>query len=324
MRNNYFNFNVDKCKICYVQPNGLFDKLLNLIKNNHFTIDCGDFNLRLMDIEDNEVGSGDEVTTTKIHSDIVLTINNEIFTFGALELFKGKYDGFCWITINNKSFYRGYDIGGWVYSWCEVIGEIAYTLQLQYKHITTLEVACDSTRNVFAKTYRLIRNNDNRMILNGKNITDRKQRIANINKPLCRDGIIQVPTLYFEQKKKDAPRLTIYNKTDEIKSNNDEKEYINRWNDFGKLTTYRTEVRIKRNSLMEFWNWYKAVGSPITHDTRVVVDGENGCYVQTPEMWQLLNDPTFLRIVWEYFSNHLLYFRTSNDGKISLADLATT
>lgn len=318
-----FNFNVDKLKICYRQPEGLFELAASKLNDLNRIICFSDgFSLNVVWFDaDNQ----DEVTEIKALIQFTNPDTGEIFKFATMDLSKTAIaDGLCWVSLENASLYRAYNVGGWDFSYNQVLLYMAHSLGLEFNNITTLEIACDTTANVYAKLYRHIRNKEQfAMIMNGRKIKDNNERFGNISHPICRNGIIRRPTLYFDQEKKDAPHLCVYHKTDEIE-NHSGKDYITQWNSFGKAAIHRAEIRIKSNSFKTFWQWYTNNANEIRTDTRVLVTDQDGnVSVSVPTQLDSLEDPTFLQIAWQYFTDHLVYFRDLRGQKVTLTDLAT-
>lgn len=285
--------NIDKLRLCFNQPKEIFNEFAN-IKPNTFW-ERGDYKLFI--IGDDE----EEETPKKIQVNVLLSDNTLLGHF----IFSNsrKYEGKCFFTFNNKALYNCLtSVGGHKYNLAILIDFIADDLGLTLNNITEIEIALDTNINVNAKVRKLIKDFHNfEMIYNGKKVVEPLRKLDDYTETFgrCRKHLLKNPTIYFRQAKKDSPLLRIYNKTEEIKDNKNEKNYINEWNDFGKCDTYRMELRLLNESTKEFLNAYPDE-LPLLHR---------------------LTDPTTLRAMWGYFADRLCYFKADDGTPIHLYDL---
>lgn len=299
-------FNLDKLRICFRQPNGLFESL-NTSKTD--LIKIGD-NISLFIIRENE----DEETPSKLMANVILH-NEGDFLFGHFVFNNSKkYEGLCWLTLSNQALYRKYqDIGA--YSFVYYLNAIAYNLELFFNNITEIEICADTTNNIERKLRKLIKDHSNyEMIFNGKKLTDPFRKIENYHEAFSRSRakLIPSPTLYFEQVKKDAPLMRVYNKSVEISDNKDQKNYIEKWNNFGNKPIHRAEVRLKNESIKQAWEKF----------TEHLPDDEP--MKQADGITQLLDDEIFLSWIWREYTNRLVSFNTQEGEKITLHNLVTS
>lgn len=304
-RKSKTNFNLDKLRICFKQPNGLFERL-NTSKTD--LIKVGD-NISLFIIRENE----DEETPSKLMANVILH-NEGDFLFGHFVFNNSKkYEGLCWLTLSNQAFYRKYkDVGA--YSFVYYLNALAYNLELLFNNITEIEICADTTNNIEKNLRRLIKDHENYdMIYNGKKLTDPFRKIENYHEAFSRSRakLIPSPTLYFEQVKKDAPLMRVYNKSVEISDNKDQKNYIEEWNNFGNKPIHRAEVRLKNESIKQAWEKF----------TEHLPDDEP--MKQADGVTQMLDDQEFLRWIWREYTNRLVTFNDPNGEKTTLHDLIT-
>lgn len=295
-------FNIDKLRICFKQPADLFEKIL---KSKTDLMDIGG-NISLYIIRDEE-----EETPSKLMANVILHDEDD-FLFGHF-LFNNskKYEGLCWLTLDNRAFYKNYK-GVGAYSFVYYLNAIAYRLWLIYNNITEIEICADSISNIDGKLRKLIRDHSNyEMILNGKKITDPFRKIKNYHEAFSRsrDRLLPSPTLYFEQVKKDAPLMRVYNKSVEISDNEDQKKYIEEWNDFGKKPIHRAEIRLKNESIKQAWAKF----------TEHLPDDES--MKQPDGITQMLDDEDFLEWLWREYTNRIVTFNSQHGEKITLRDL---
>lgn len=301
------NFNIDKLKLCFSQNENTYSefnkyrdefekKKKETNKKTPIFIDKGDYVLAIIDFDIE-------------HILVKVFINNEClgkFIFNDSK----KCEGLCFFEFENKALYSFLTCHFLPHqqmikvNLIPLIIEIAADLQLQFHNITTLEVALDANFNITAKISKMIRDYESfDMFVNGKRISNPKRKIDNFKKiySCSRVRLMNSPTLYFEQAKTDAPVMRIYNKTNEIEDNDNEKDYIKQWNDFGNDDIHRVEIRVKSQTIKEFL---------ATLQTGTLDNTLN-----------LLTDPAFLYAVWNAYCNRLLRFRHSDGTDITIADL---
>ena len=281
-RNYLRQINIDKLKICYKQPNDLFEEIYNKYKVD----EC----IKQYNYEMWVRVKEEDIMQLHIYFDSViigtLTLNNS-----------NKYKGLCFFSFDNRNLYTECGIAkqNYIYIW----DEIADDLGLEFNSLTECEIAFDTTSNIISKTFKLIKNFEYEMYVNGKKVYDKK--IENYFECYSRTRAKKDkhPTLYFAMKKDGAPKMRIYNKTEEIKDNNNRKEYINYWNGFGKKTTYRCEVVIKSNYFKEY------------------------CEKNNIDMYfsSILQDEDMLIALWYDFVYRLVHFKNKQGNEVSLIDL---
>lgn len=284
-----YNFNVDKLKICFRQNEETF-KFFADCKAPQY-INRTDYTLHLLNVDDD-------------HAEVNVIIGDEVLGMFVFNNSK-KYEGLCFFRFENKALYSFLTRDICTNTKCNLIPLIEFIaddLQLEFNNITELEVAYDINFNVSAKLRKLIKDfNNYDMFVNGKKIKDPNRVLDNYHETFKRNRrrLIYPPTLYFEQKKIDAPLLRIYNKSEEIKDNEFAKEYITEWNDFGNSDTYRIEIRLKSNSIKEFLKQFP----PDTHPLQLAIN------------------PYLLASLWCFFTDRMVYFRHTDGTEITLADL---
>lgn len=282
-----FNFNVDKLKICFKQKKDTFNYFAECQCPQFINRDG--YTLHLLEVDEYSA------KVNVIVEDEVLGM----FTFNN----SSRYEGLCFFKFENKALYTPLTYDFYYkkkVNLIPLISTIADDLDLTFNNITEVEVALDSNINVNAKVRKLIRNyKDFEMFQNGKRVKDPNRILENYHETFKRNRkkIIYPPTLYFEQAKQDAPLMRIYNKTEEINDNENLKNYITQWNDFGKSDIHRCEVRLKSNSIKDF----------LKDIDRYPLD--------------LLTDPAALCSIWCNFVDRLVFFRDKDGQNITIADL---
>lgn len=289
-RKKQIKFNIDKLKVCYVQPDKLFKDFAKYQKDQ--TIYRDGYDLYIIPDED------------ELHIRLSVVVGGILL--GVLTLNNTRQcEGLCFFRFENRALYDmlTMDVAtGQRYNLINVWDNIADDLGLVFNNITELEIACDTNFNLGAKVRKMVKDYQHyEMFANGKKISDPNRLIENYHETFSRSRkrLQKYPTIYFEQVRTDAPLLRIYNKSDEIESNENEKDYITKWNGFAPI--YRMEVRLKSNSIKEFLKTY-------TPDA------------DYPSVLQMLQAPHFLFSAWQFFTDRLVFFRKDGED-IHLSDL---
>lgn len=172
MRAKRCNFNVDKLKICYKQPSALYELAASRLLTVNKTITIfNNFIIRVLTQYEE-----DQPNTTKIVCSVYFTGSDteRLIRFGQLELHNSqRFNGLCWLELENSALYTVYTVNGWKFSCIDVLGYLAQELDLKFNNITKLEVACDSNTNVITRCLRLIKDVEKTdLIVNSHKVND--------------------------------------------------------------------------------------------------------------------------------------------------------
>ena len=310
-RKKRMSLNVDKLRLCYKQPEGLFDRLMQ-----YSTGDYVQMNDYAVHITDDGRGQRGTETPTKV---IVNVLTSDSILLGTFTFNKtAKYNGLCFFRYENKALYQcmGYapDKPPRKYNAIDYLPYVADDLGLQLNNITELELAIDVNKNPVPLIRRLIKCDEGfDMFVNGKRVPDNMREIECYGEYFTRSRakLCRTPSLYFGQKYTDL-KLRVYDKSKEIRDNNGCKDYITEWDDFGKQSIYRMEVRMCNDDVNK---WQRHIV-------------ENGSYLSewqgTDRMFCLLGLDEYKRALWEYSANRLVYWRDKAKGEkiITLYDIA--
>ena len=304
-------FNIDKKRLCYRQPEGLFNQI-----KQHFINSWIDYNSEFkLHIIDDGRGKDETKEPIKIKAQVIVSDDNILlgtFTFHN----SAKYDGLCFFEFANRALYQSTCImRGEKYNCEQYLTYIADVLELELNNFTELEIACDINHNVVAKVRKLIKDYQNYdMFVNGKRIMSEDRTIENYGEYFSRTRkkLNKQPTLYFTQKKEGSPILRIYNKTREINEASQEKEYITEWDGFGSQPIYRIEVNVKNEPYKSFANSLQSSGD--------FSNAWGDINVQDA----LLSVERYKASLWTYFCDRMVYFRAKSGDKqiITLGDIA--
>lgn len=290
------NKNIDKLKLCYYQPNQLFERLLN-----RHSIDGEGYSLFVLHDEREKKGKTPNHLCVNVH---ITTTNGDLQNLGTFTFHnqQSDFEGYAFFDFQNKAFYQHHKDGK---NLITLIKPIAQALGLTFSHITALDIALDCNINLISKVRNLIKTHTEKgleMVYNNRKITDPTKELGGwkeIYSRTCK-RLIKTPSIYLTQKN-DGPALCIYDKAREIASGEGEKQYINEWNNIGKRC-YRAEIRLKRKEIRNYF---------AQHDTAEF-------------SLEKLQEQETLSDIWQYFSHRILHFtRPSNRTTIEIADLLT-
>lgn len=288
LRNEY---NIDLLRLCYKQPEGLFEGLIDTKPNTK--IPREGYYLYILRDEENE----SEEKPTSIMCNLISDDGVEIGTM----VFNGsnsKYGRLCFFRFCNKALYDVvlYDYQGNKSNLVACVDYIAEDLGLEFVSITELHIANDSNINKIAKLMhykRDIANYD--MIVNHKRVSENREKINGYKEVFQSSRQRKLnPSIYIEQKKDNAPKLCCYNKSIEIAEESG-KDYVTTWNDFGNQTIYRSELRLRWEYIKEYFD-------------------EKG--VHGYEIFFAILRQEILAEMFEHFSTRLVYFKNKRTNDI--------
>lgn len=300
-----YNFNIDKLRLCYKQPQQLFDLLKGYNTGDYIQFDC--FSLVITDCGKIQESNKEP---TKIKTSVLLEDGTLLGEFVFND--SAKYEGKCFFAFENHSLYKvnGYDSQGNKHNYMAFMGWIEQQLGLEKNNLTECEIACDINFNPQPQLQRLIRDTTNYdMIVNGKKVDD-NERIAGYGEfyERTRTKRKRYPTIYLSQKKADSPSLKVYDKLAEINEESG-KNYIIDWNEFGNSPIWRLEVTVKNQDFREY-------------QQRISTNLEEWGQIET--ITELLGLEPFRTLLWVYIADRLIYFRNKHSNEfVSLFDIAT-
>ena len=303
------NFNIDRLKECYKQPEGLFEELSQYPNNKYLEYDG--FKLHIVD---NGRDENNDKPPIRIKANVLLDDGTMIgdFVFHA----SAQFDGKCFFTFANAALYEQTSlVGGIKHNHQSTIDYIATSIGLELNNFTEIEVAADVNFNVIAKVQKLVKDYENfDMIVNGKRVVDQNRKIEGYGEYFSRSRSKRdkYPTLYFSQAKSDGLELKIYDKSKEIIEENPQKQYIIDWNDFGSEKVYRLELTIRNE---QFKKWLEYVRS-----------GDSGLLTEWGDFERsesLLGLQAYKCPLWQFGADRLVYWRHRGTNEVvSLLDIA--
>ena len=322
------NFNVDKLKLSFIQPSGLFEEL-SLFPTNKY-LNYGDFTLHIID---NGKKEGSKKPSTKMLINVLLSDGTLLgeFTFNN----SAKYDGLCFFKFANSALYKCEGQSCGEKQNCQThIQFIAEALNLKLNSQTEIELAADVNFNPIPKIRKLIKDYKNYdMIYNGKRIIDEGRKIEDYGEYFgrSRKKLDRTPTLYFSQSKSDGLQMKLYDKSKEIKEESPTKSYIEEWNDFNGKNIYRIEITIRWEQYKKWLQYLNSADCPLYSDWKQFIsegEGEHIALSETDEAYlgrseALLTMDAYKCPLWKFCTDRMLYFRNRRTNEVvSLLDIA--
>lgn len=244
-RNNY---NIDTLRLCFKHSEQLFQLIAETKVNTRIPRD-GYYLFVLGDEDEN-----DEEMPKSITCNVVSDDNTELGTM-TFNKSGSKYGGYCFFRFCNTALYHCISVmNNKKGSLVHCIGYIMDDLGLEFVSITELHIANDTNINKIARflRYKTDRKNYD-VIVNRRKVNDVNEKISGYHEEWQSTRTRRKnPTLYFKQKKLGSPKLCMYNKTIEIAEESG-KRYIEDWNDFGRQTIFRAELRLHWDYIKEYF-----------------------------------------------------------------------
>lgn len=188
--------NIDKLKVCLIQPEGLFERIYK--KEQDYIIFNG---FTLKRIENNE----DTIVCSVLLDEANQT---EQILLGSLVLNNThKYLGKAFFEFENSALYtvEGIDAGGNKYSKIMNLYYVAEVLGMELNNVTQVDLALDSNINFIRKLTQAIKSYETLdMYLNGKRIIDPNEKLPEygVFHGASRKHLESLPTLYLSQAKR--------------------------------------------------------------------------------------------------------------------------
>lgn len=240
--------NIDKLKVCLIQPEGLFERIY---KHEQDYIVFKGFALKRI-----------ECDTDTIVCSVLLdeAEQTEQVLLGSLVLNDThKYLGKAFFEFENSALYtvEGIDAGGNKYNKISYLYYVIETLDMELNNVTQIDLALDSNINFISKITHAIKNYEAYdMYLNGKKITDPNEKLPNygVFHGASRKRLESLPTLYLSQVKKETGlSMRIYDKTKELAEQSlYKKERFLQWLGWTAPKIYRAEITMHNVNVRDF------------------------------------------------------------------------
>lgn len=317
-------FNLDKVKVCLLQPENFYDRLYNqyhespskIIKYNGFYLDFG---------EDENVNDKD--ITAKLFLIDKPPVELGTFVFNKSK----KYGSKCFFSFSTKSLYQ---IAGYAptqkkverYNYFNYPIQVFSNLGLIFNNITYLEIACDTEASVIRKIQYAVSHPDIfDMVLLWKKVRNPEEILEGFYEFYQRSRIKKAPrpTLYIHSTKIEAGNkneLKCYDKARELAQSREDKAILTKvWNDMGDRIQ-RLEIAVENKQIKRFFGEI----SKAYPDRWIYSSKEDYNEAIEHFFFDLGMDEILRAEMFMYFCNHLLHFKLRNNKKtqLSVLDLA--
>lgn len=295
--------NIDKLKVCMMQPDGLFEQMYN-IEQDYVPFDGFVLKFVEKDIDAivckvllNEVDQAEILLGT-------LVFNNTC-----------KYAGRAFFEFENSALYtiEFVDAGDNKYNKIAHLYYIMEVLGLELNNITQLDLARDSNINFIKKITKAVKDYEGLdMYLNGKKIVNPTKKIPDYGAfyGASRKRLASQPTLYLSQAKKSVGlSMRVYDKTKELSEQSTHKKmrYI-QWLGWTAPNIYRVEITLHNVNVRDFCT---IAGTEVEEQGNL----KNVLNLLGLREWR---EKCFIEMV-----NRLIYFREiKSRRKLTLIDLA--
>ena len=305
-------FNIDKVRICLLQPDGFYDNLFQSFQDNpNKRIQYDGFYLSFG--EDKDVNDKD--ITAKLYLTDTSPRDLGTFTFNKSQ----KYGSKCFFSFSTKSLYESVltvrEIDGFTkYNYFSFPFYAFGRLGLTFNNVTSVEIACDTEASVISRIRYAVGNPDIfDMILLWKKVENPFEILDGYWEYYQRSRLRKAsrPSLYIHPAKYEAGNnqsLKVYDKARELAQSRPDKEVLTRaWNEMSDKIQ-RMEISIENK---QFKRFFKDISK------------------SNPGRWQALEHFFYdlgmnedLRAeMFDYFSKHLLHFKLRNHDKTQLSIL---
>ena len=303
--------NVDKLRVCYNMPDGLYGYL-----RDHYTRYDDLAKSRILDEEDFSlvfVEEGDTKMSAVLNvRDVDGYFRLGTFTFNN----SAKYEGKAFFTFENGALYRVYtrvSNGEPTNHICDLL-YVADHYGMTFNNVTELELAFDATYNYISKVRRMIKDVENYdLYLNGRKVTD-DETLDGYGEYYSRSRLklSKQPTLYFSQAKDTDMKMRIYDKARELNESSPQKtERLKTWLGWDDIDTlFRVEVVLHNTNVREFVERYgERLYSEVGEHSNVL---------------NLLGMSEFRTAMFLDSSDRMIYFRDKKTReKISLVEVCS-
>ena len=328
-------FNIDKVRICLLQPENFYDNLYNAYHSNpHSVIDYDGFYLTF---ESDEVVNDKDITA-KMYLDDKPPVQLGTFTFNKSK----KYGSKCFFSFATKSLYEtanyvyeGKNKGIAKYNYFSYPFYAFSQLGLVFNNVTSIEITCDTEASVISRIqYAVGKPEVFDMVLLWKRVKNPEEILDGYWEYYQRSRIKKAPrpSLYIHSAKYEAGNnctLKVYDKARELAQSRKDKEVLTRaWNGMEEKIQ-RMEIAVENKQFKRFFQdicasnpdrWLFHNQSSTTREQKQEEYREGLEHF----FFDLGMNEEIRAAMFDYFSNHLLHFKLKNHDKtqVSILDLS--
>lgn len=328
-------FNIDKVRICLLQPENFYDYLYNAYHNSpHSVIDFDGFYLSF---ESAEVVNDKDITA-KMFLENKPPVELGTFIFNKSK----KYGSKCFFSFATKSLYEtanyvyeGKDKGIAKYNYFSYPFYAFSQLGLVFNNITSIEIACDTEASVISRIqYAVGKPEVFDMVLLWKKVKNPEEILDGYWEYYQRSRIKKAPrpSLYIHSAKYEAGNnctLKVYDKARELAQSRIDKEVLTRaWNGMEEKIQ-RMEIAVENKQFKRFFQDICAANPNrwlFHNQSSTTREQKQEEYREGLEhfFFDLGMNEEIREAMFNYFSNHLLHFKLKNHDKtpISVLDLS--
>lgn len=242
--------NIDYLKLCYRQPEGLFQEIASTEGNMVYRL-----NYDLLIIERDEL---------RILTRVLIPGMGEPWALGTLTLNNGgAFGSRAFFEFQNRSLYEvlSWQPGQRPSNFIGLMEYVAEDLGLEINNCTRIDIALDTTSNVLARLRKRIRNTEELdMYLCRHKVTDPDAKLDGYGEfyASTRKRLLKRPEIIIGQAKDEGTRLKMYDKSRELQESRPDKtaryfNWLGKGWDQSKDHIFRVEVSIRNEDLKDMW-----------------------------------------------------------------------
>lgn len=243
-------FSIDYLKLCYRQPEGLFQEIASTQGELVYRL-----NYDLLIIERDE---------QRILAKVLIPGMGEPWALGTLTLNNGgAFGSRAFFEFQNRSLYEvlSWQPGQRPSNFIGLMEYVAEDLGLEINNCTRIDIALDTTSNVLARLRKRIRNTEELdMYLCRHKVTDPDAKLDGYGEfyASTRKRLLKRPEIIIGQAKDEGTRLKMYDKSRELQESRPDKtaryfNWLGKGWDQSKDHIFRVEVSIRNEDLKDMW-----------------------------------------------------------------------
>ncbi len=245
-----FEFNIDYLKLCYRQPEGLFQEIASTQEDMVYRYS---YDLLIIDRDEQ-----------RILAKVLIPDEGGPWSLGTLTLNNGNsFNGRAFFEFDNRALYEVLSRlpGQRPTNFIGLIDYVADDLGLVYNNCTRIDIALDTNVNILTRLRKQIRNVEELdMYLCRHKVTDPDVKMDGYGEYYAstRRRLLKRPEIIISQAKGEGTKLKVYDKSRELQeSRPDKTERYFGWLGEGwnpaKDHIFRVEVSIRNEDLKDMW-----------------------------------------------------------------------
>lgn len=334
MRTPKIIFNIDRVKICLLQPDGFFDAYKEKLKSENLKQSFED-GFSLVAHDEKDVNDKDITVRLYLNNSPDILLGTFIFNQSK------KYGNKCFFTYNTKLMYEianrvaDGDYKNTNYNFFSFPFYVFGYLGLTFNNVTNIEIACDTNVDIINRIRQMVSDADTfDMILLGKKVKDPTADLVGFWEYYQRSRLRKAssPTIYIHSpKNKPSYRfsLKVYDKARELAQSRKDKEVLTKaWDDMGNKIQ-RLEITVENEPFKRF---FESICEKLPNRWGNQENTSNMSYNDKKELYadrlarffyNLGMDENLRMEMFKHFTYKLLHFKLKNRDKkqISILDI---